>query len=396
MATKSTPRNTNRSAGRAPAAAAAAPKPAAKPAVRRAPAQPSAPPPLKSQPSSPATVTKLMAPTPEPMLPSPHRTFNWRRIAVFVALGFVGAALLSAIGIGVGVYAESDMALVQRTASVLPYPATVVGHHVVRYDDLTDFNHALTTYFAALKDFNPSFTAPAPVDVKADALDELVRQQALSTLAGRYKVTVSSLEIDEQMKKLVAQAGSEENVTSAIKNLYGWSLDQYRERIIVPYLTRQHVQEQLATDDSLAVNKAAKQKADDALVKLKSGTDFAELAKTSSEDTDSSAAGGDLGFIKRGDRDKTIEDAAFALEKGKMSDVVRTPDGYVILLAVDKRTTPGATKEDAATDEVQIRQILFRTADIDTELTNALKGSRVITLVRGLRWDGTTGHIVKK
>lgn len=389
MATKSNPRST--STGRSSARASAA-----TPVVTATTSKPTRSSLPKSKPSSPEAVTKLMAPTPAPMLPSPHRTFNWRRLAVFVALGFVGAALLSAIGIGVGVYAESDLALVQRTASVLPYPATVVGRQVVRYDDLTDFNHALTTYFAALKDFNPNFTAPTAVEVKADALDELVRQQALSTLAARYKVTVSSLEIDEQMKKLVAQAGSEENVTSAIKNLYGWSLDQYRERIIVPYLTRQHVQEQLAADDALAVNKAAKQKADDALAKLKSGTDFAELAKTSSEDTDSSAAGGDLGFIKRGDRDKTFEDAAFALEKGTLSDVVRTPDGSVILLAVDKRTTPGATKDAAPTDEVQIRQILFRTADIDTELTNALKGSRVITLVRGLRWDGTTGHIVKK
>lgn len=389
MATKSNPRST--STGRSSARASAA-----TPVVTATTSKPTRSSLPKSKPSSPEAVTKLMAPTPAPMLPSPHRKFNWRRLAVFVALGFVGAALLSAIGIGVGVYAESDLTLVQRTASVLPYPATVVGRQVVRYDDLTDFNHALTTYFAALKDFNPNFTAPTAVEVKADALDELVRQQALSTLAARYKVTVSSLEIDEQMKKLVAQAGSEENVTSAIKNLYGWSLDQYRERIIVPYLSRQHVQEQLAADDSLAVNKAAKQKADEALAKLKSGTDFAELAKTSSEDTDSSAAGGDLGFIKRGDRDKTIEDAAFALEKGTMSDVVRTPNGYVILLAVDKRTTPGATKDAAPTDEVQIRQILFRTADIDTELTNALKGSRVITLVRGLRWDGTTGHIVKK
>jgi parvulin-like peptidyl-prolyl isomerase len=389
MPTKNSGRSSSRTNTRATSAVPAAPAPAAKP-VRRTTATP------KPEPSSPAPMPKLMAPTPEPMLPSPHRTANWRRITTFVIIGFVGAALLFVIGIGAGVYAESDMALVQRTASVLPYPAVITGKQVVRYNDLTEFNKALTTYFAALKDFNPNFSAPEPIDVKADALDELVRQQALKILSKRYNVNVSSLEIDEQMKKLVAQAGSEENVESAIKNLYGWSLEEYRERIIVPYLTRQHVQEQLSSDDALAVNKEAKQKADEALAKLEAGEDFAELAKASSEDTDSRAAGGDLGFIKRGDRDKTFEDAAFALEKGARSDVVRTPSGFVILLAVDKKTTAGATEDDAPTEEVQIRQILFRTADIDGELTNTLRDMKIVTMVRGLRWDSGTGHIVKK
>jgi peptidyl-prolyl cis-trans isomerase C len=56
--------------------------------------------------------------------------------------------------------------------------------------------------------------------------------------------------------------------------------------------------------------------------RLKKGEDFATLAKEKSKD--SNAEGGDLGFFTRGQMLKPFEEAAFALDVGKISDPVQT------------------------------------------------------------------------
>ncbi|MDY0212855.1 MAG: SurA N-terminal domain-containing protein [Desulfuromonadaceae bacterium] len=59
---------------------------------------------------------------------------------------------------------------------------------------------------------------------------------------------------------------------------------------------------------------------------------FATLAKRYSEDSESAAAGGDLGYFKRNTFGSAFEDAAFALETGEISDIVETNMGYHIIL----------------------------------------------------------------
>jgi peptidyl-prolyl cis-trans isomerase SurA len=88
-----------------------------------------------------------------------------------------------------------------------------------------------------------------------------------------------------------------------------------------------------AADDAAAVA-AAKSKADDIVARLKSGADFTELARTSSEGQTASQ-GGDLGIYKRGQLNKVFEDATFSLKTGDITDPIRTRQGFVILKVMD-------------------------------------------------------------
>jgi len=66
------------------------------------------------------------------------------------------------------------------------------------------------------------------------------------------------------------------------------------------------------------------------------GADFAESAKKYSQDS-GAEGGGDLGYFSRGQMVKPFEDAAFGLEKGKVSNPVQSEFGWHLIKVEDKR-----------------------------------------------------------
>jgi foldase protein PrsA len=71
------------------------------------------------------------------------------------------------------------------------------------------------------------------------------------------------------------------------------------------------------------------------LERIKNGESFANLAKELSIDKGSGKRGGDLGYFDRGMMVKPFEQAAFKLEKGQISEPVKSEFGYHIIKRVD-------------------------------------------------------------
>ena len=88
------------------------------------------------------------------------------------------------------------------------------------------------------------------------------------------------------------------------------------------------------------------------LEEVKSGKDFAELARANSDDKASAVKGGSLGYFTRGSMVKPFEDAAFNMHPGDISDLVETTFGYHII-KVEEHTEPGVRSQEDATDEVK-------------------------------------------
>jgi peptidyl-prolyl cis-trans isomerase C len=90
---------------------------------------------------------------------------------------------------------------------------------------------------------------------------------------------------------------------------------------------------------------------------LDKGGDFAAIAKEKSLDPGSGQAGGDLGFIGRGKTVKPFEDAAFALEPGKYTEVpVKSDFGWHVIKLDEKRKEPTPKLEEV---QDNIRQTLL-------------------------------------
>ena len=74
--------------------------------------------------------------------------------------------------------------------------------------------------------------------------------------------------------------------------------------------------------------------AQEVLQALKNGADFAKTAEARSIDG-SRRRGGDLGWFGRSVMVKPFEQAAFVLQKGQLSDIVKTQFGYHIIKRLD-------------------------------------------------------------
>lgn len=89
------------------------------------------------------------------------------------------------------------------------------------------------------------------------------------------------------------------------------------------------------------------------LGRLAEGEDFAKVARDVSKGP-SAGDGGELGWLRRGTIQKTLEDAAFALKPGEVSGLVRAGPG-LHLLKVEERRVGGGKSLEEVSEEIRIR-----------------------------------------
>ncbi len=98
-----------------------------------------------------------------------------------------------------------------------------------------------------------------------------------------------------------------------------------------------HILFRVADPNDQAASKAAEAKVKSAIERLKKGEDFAVLAKELTEDPSGKQNGGDLGYFTRDQMVPEFSEVAFKLEKGQVSDPVKTQFGWHVLKVEDKR-----------------------------------------------------------
>jgi peptidyl-prolyl cis-trans isomerase C len=117
---------------------------------------------------------------------------------------------------------------------------------------------------------------------------------------------------------------------------------------------------------------ATEAEANDIEAQLKKGADFATLAKEKSKDP-GAADGGDLGYFTKDQMVPEFAEAAFKLQKGQISDPVKTQFGWHIIKVEDKRIRPTPTYDEV---KGQLENYVARRAQ--AELVESLRKSASI------------------
>jgi len=121
---------------------------------------------------------------------------------------------------------------------------------------------------------------------------------------------------------------------------------------------------------------AVKAKAEDLLKQARAGADFAELARKYSEDEASAKNGGDLDYFGRGRMVPEFDQAAFSMEPGKISDLVKTQYGYHIIKVVDKKaatTRPLTEVKPQIQDQLSYERAQAQASDLAQALEKDVK-----------------------
>lgn len=124
-----------------------------------------------------------------------------------------------------------------------------------------------------------------------------------------------------------------------LRRAYNANLDKFR----VPERAKaRHILLMTKTGDD-----AVRVKAEGLLKQVKSGGDFAAIAKANSQDPGSAPKGGDLGWVMRGQMVKPFEEAVFSLKPNEISNLVKTEYGYHIVQVLEKEPAHLRTFDEA-------------------------------------------------
>lgn len=174
---------------------------------------------------------------------------------------------------------------------------------------------------------------------------------------------------DKYRNKIMSETETTEN---ELKAHYNEHINEYKKEEIkashILITTLNDMGEPLSEEET--AKKEAK--AEDILSKIKKGENFESLAKEYSDDKASAKNGGDLGYFAKGVMVPEFEKVAFELEKGQVSDIVKSSFGYHIIKVYDKR-------EETTTYEDEKENILgsIRYEIYDKKMEELKKASKI-------------------
>lgn len=217
--------------------------------------------------------------------------------------------------------------------------------------------------------------------LEASIIDSLIVTKLLEKYAEENNITVSSEEVDKQIKLIIDSYSSEEDFKKGLKDMgidrkflenyfrslmlgskifdvvtadvivTGQEVKQYYEDnkktlFVVPARVKaSHIlaifpwveDNSEETEETEEGRKEALEKIKMVEDKLKNGVDFEVLARQYSDDSASAASGGDLGYISKGQMIEEFEEALFSLGVGEVSEIVETKYGFHIIKVFDRQ-----------------------------------------------------------
>jgi len=267
-----------------------------------------------------------------------------------------------------------------KSASLLHLPIASINGQKILYTDYVDNLQAMEKFY---KTDTSGEQEPTGDDKSDFILSRLLINNLVSQVAKDMSVSVSQDDVNKvATEQIIPGFADKVAAETEIQNRYGWTFDEFLQKIVYPTEVEKKISEQYTKDHPADTNAddAVRTQALEILQKIKDGADFAEMAKQYGSDG-TKDQGGDLGWFSRGQMVPEFEDATFSLKKGQLdSDLVKTQYGYHILQVTDTRTT----KDDAGNDvqEVEARHILFPVQSTNddafrTFMNNKLKASDI-------------------
>ncbi len=300
-----------------------------------------------------------------PVTRSKHRlviiSLSLFSVSVIIFFGYCVAALYKF---------QSTSSFLYHVTQVVPFPIARIGSEFVAYENYLFEVNRETYYYRTQQKLDPgSETGQQQLaEIKKQALEKVINDAYIKRLAKEKGIKVSDQEVEDAIAIVRSQnrlGSSDEEFETVLRDFWNWSPEDFR-RSLKQQLLAQKVASELDTE--------AHAKADAAYARLKEGKDFAELAKTVSEDPLAKQNGGEFGFtIEKTNRDissRTVE-ALFRLKPGQYSEIIDVGYGLEIVKNIEQTG-----------EKIRAARILFNFKDINNHLNDTKDKQKTHSYVR--------------
>jgi peptidyl-prolyl cis-trans isomerase SurA len=272
-------------------------------------------------------------------------------------------------------------------ADTLDRIVAVVNGDIILYSELQEQIRQVTRVSPDLKLDDPAKKA----QIEREMLREMIRERLADQEIKRLKIIVTAREIDETIEAIKQENHFTDAQFDYVIQQEGQTREQFRKRIkkelersrlvervlkSKTIITPEQVDAYLKSEQSgfserrrLAIiflpfpegsegqkTEEVDKLARDILNRLRTGADFANLAKAYSKGP-AAQDGGDIGYLAADELAPPIEAAVRRLKPNDLTDLIKTPSGYFILKVLDVQKEKQATV-DAGTREKAQRQLL--------------------------------------
>ena len=275
-------------------------------------------------------------------------------------------------------------ALIARFAIValfatLAVPAFSQDNPVVAKVDGTEIRQSDLN--AAEEDLGPNLPAMTP-EAKRDYLLTYVTDMMIVAKAAEARKLADTDDFKRRLalartkllmeSLLQAEAKAAVN-DAAMKKVYQEAVKQMGEEKEVH---ARHILFRVADPADEKSSKDAEAKSKTVIARLKKGEDFSKLASELTEDPSGKENGGDLGFFSKDQMVPAFAEVAFKLDKGQISEPVKTQFGWHVLKVEDKRNRP-VPEFEKVKDQVETYVVRKAQADLVTKLRGEAKVEKI-------------------
>ena len=304
--------------------------------------------------------------------------------------------LIATIGIGAilayGTHTEIGQKIAAKISKIIPLPAAIIsGTELVYLKDLEDNIASVQQFYQTQSFSNDGLRVDFTTTIgkkrlqikKREILNKLVEDKIIEILAKEEGVTITQADVDRAVAVKLNEFGTENSVKDDLLKSYGWSMDDFKNRVILPSMYTEALSKSVPQSeqrDELAEIKIKKAQGE-----LSNGTDFAAVVKKYSEGFSRENAG-ELGWATR---EQVVPELASALFEGSApgkNAIIESAIGFHIVEVQDKK------KEDGV-DLLQLRQIFVAKYTFADWLGKKKKEMRVWVPVDEFIWNKETGTV---
>lgn len=259
------------------------------------------------------------------------------RIVIVSSVLLVAALIGFFVYTGLSLYRyQSTSLFMYRVSQVLPLPVAKAGGRWVSYESYLFELRRVMHYYETQQqvDFTTDTGKQQLKTYRPRALEQVITFAYVKDLAAQNNIRVTEQEVNDAISVLRTQnqlAAGDDELEAVMQKFFGWSLGDLR---------RQLRDELLAQKVAAKLDTAAFSKAQNVVLQLKNGTDFAALAAQSSDDANTKANGGQYTdaaiSMKSQEVPPQVVRELGKLQPGAVSGIITTPTSFEVVKLLSK------------------------------------------------------------